>query len=306
MKNSYIKYLAALSILLSCWAVPLKAQPSFAYREDIIVTKEQTQKNIFALGSNVIVEGQIKENIIAIGGSISLGGTVKDSVVGIGATITLQSTAVVNGDVVCLGGILKKEPGCIIEGDTIYFKGSDAVLKFFKRGIFSINLIPLILIFKLITIFIWLLIAVVMAAIFPRQISFAAEQVRKSFWPVVGTGFLALLVFIGVTIFAAILCFILIGIPLLLFLVALGLVIKIFGRVVLFHFFGESLLRGFGRQKPAPLLAVILGLLIVSLIGFVPLLGFLFSFCLSVIGWGVVIRTKFGTTENWFRRKPAA
>jgi hypothetical protein len=24
---------------------------------------------------------------------------------------------------------------------------------------------------------------------------------------------------------------------------------------------------------------------------------------LSIIGWGVVIRTKFGTTENWLRRK---
>jgi hypothetical protein len=42
------------------------------------------------------------------------------------------------------------------------------------------------------------------------------------------------------------------------------------------------------------------------LIGFVPVFGFLFSFCLSIIGWGVVIRTKFGTTENAFQRRAKA
>jgi hypothetical protein len=36
---------------------------------------------------------------------------------------------------------------------------------------------------------------------------------------------------------------------------------------------------------------------------FHPFVGFLFSQVLNIIGWGVVIRTKFGTKENWFRKK---
>jgi hypothetical protein len=40
----------------------------------------------------------------------------------------------------------------------------------------------------------------------------------------------------------------------------------------------------------------------VSIIQFIPIVGFIFSFCLSIIGWGVIIRTKFGTTENIFKR----
>ena len=40
-----------------------------------------------------------------------------------------------------------------------------------------------------------------------------------------------------------------------------------------------------------------------KLIGFIPFFGFLFALVLNIIGWGVVIRTKFGTKENWFRKK---
>jgi hypothetical protein len=96
---------------------------------------------------------------------------------------------------------------------------------------------------------------------------------------------------------------VLIGIPFLLILAALGLAVKIFGQVALFYFFGESIGRSSNRRSPSPLAAVVIGLIIVSLIKFIPILGFLFSFCLSIIGWGVTIRTKFGTTENWLKRK---
>jgi hypothetical protein len=212
----------------------------------------------------------------------------------------------VKGDLVSIGGVLNKEPGCVVEGDTIYFKSSEIFSKFLRegfKGIFSLSLIPLILIIKLISLFIWFIIAIVVAALFPKQISFASAQIRKSFWPIFWTGLLSLTIFVGLIIISALFSIILIGIPFLLGLIMLGIVIKIFGRVILFYFFGESLARAFGRQKISPLLAVVLGLVLVGIVSFIPFIGFLFSFCLSIIGWGVVIRTKFGTSENWFRRK---
>ncbi len=41
-----------------------------------------------------------------------------------------------------------------------------------------------------------------------------------------------------------------------------------------------------------------------SLVGFIPFVGFLFTLVLSILGWGAVIRTKFGTTDVWIGRKP--
>ena len=43
-----------------------------------------------------------------------------------------------------------------------------------------------------------------------------------------------------------------------------------------------------------------------SAAGFVPVLGFFFGFVMNAVGWGVAIRTKFGSRENWFVKTPPA
>ena len=156
---------------------------------------------------------------------------------------------------------------------------------------------------KLIVFFIWFLLTLFIASVFPNQVSFASSQIKKSFGSVLGIGFLSIILFSMFVIFSALLSLILIGIPLLLFFIILGIVIQIFGRIVLFYFLGESLLKAFGKDRTSPLVFAIIGLVLVTAIRFVPALGFLVSLFLSLIGWGVIIKTKFGTTENWFRKR---
>jgi hypothetical protein len=111
----------------------------------------------------------------------------------------------------------------------------------------------------------------------------------------VGFGFLSIIVYTALMVFSVFLSFILIGIPVLIALIFLGIIIKIFGRVAVFCFFGDSLARAFGSKNPTAIGSVILGFVIVSFIGFIPILGSLFYLALSCLGWGSVIRTKFGT-----------
>jgi len=302
MKN---KIVLPVIFLLCFGFFPLQGQQNFVSKKDIFVAEGDIQKNVITLGGNILIEGEVKEDVVAFGGSITVKGRVRGSVVGIGSDINLEATAVVEGDVFSIGGVLEKEPGCVIEGDTVYFKTSEDISKFLKetfRSIFTISFVPIVLIMKLLQFFIWFIIAIVIAALLPRQISFASTQIRKSFWPVFGIGLLSITIYVGVVIFSALLCFLLIGIPLLLFFVILGIAIQIFGRVILFYFLGETLLKAFGASKKSSLVAVILGLVLVTIVRFIPIIGFLFSFCMSIIGWGVIIKTKFGTTENWFRR----
>jgi len=298
--------LPGLAFMLAATALPLCGQQSFTLKKDIMVAKDEVQENIFAMGGHVQVDGTIRQSVIMLGGTVTVSGQVNDALVGIGSHVTLTSSAVVKGDVVSLGGTLIKEPGCVIGGDTVYFKSSEIPGKFFKNGFlnfFTLSFVPFFLALRLIIIFVWFLLALIVVAVFPRQISLASSQIRTAFWPVFGTGILVLIVYTGLVILAALFSLLLIGIPILLALVALGVLIKIFGQVAIFHFFGDSLARAFGHRQATPLLAVSLGLLLVSFLKFIPILGFLFSFVLSVLGWGLVIRTKFGTTENWFRRK---
>jgi hypothetical protein len=299
------KFLCLAILFLFLGLLPLQGQ-GFVFKKDIIVEKGEIQDNVVSWGGEIRIEGEVTDSVINFGGTIIIEGEVGQTVVGFGSEIVLKSTARIEGDVLSLGGTLQKDPGAIIEGDTIYFSTSDEVAKFLKEGfvgVFGFSLIPLLLIFKLITLVIWFILAIILVAIFPKQISFASNQIRTSFWPIFGTGILSIIIFTGLIIFSVFLCFILIGIPILLALTAVGIVIKIFGRVVVFYFLGDWIFKAFGGKQASGLLAVLLGLLLFGLIGFIPIIGSLFSFALSIIGWGVVIRTKFGSVENWFKRK---
>jgi hypothetical protein len=292
-----------MMLVLAGAAYPLQRGQSISFGEAVSVAKGETQQGIVSFGGHVTVEGTVTESIIIFGGSVVLSGEVGDSLVGFGSNITLKSTASIKGDIASIGGTLTKEPGCVIEGDTVYFKGGEVLSRLFSGGLFSFPLIPIILVVKLIGFFVWLLIGLVMAGLFPRQLALASAHIRTSFWPVVGTGIVAVLLFGGLMVVFALLSIVLIGIPFLLLLGAIGLVVKIFGQVALFYFFGEGLGRSFNRPNLAPAAAVVLGLVVVSIVKFIPVVGFIFGFFLSVIGWGVAIRTRFGTRENWLKRK---
>jgi len=305
-KRSFLLVATLIIFVLLPLAGAQKIGDQISYRDKIVVSSGETRDNVVTFGSDVVIEGTVRKNVFAVGGTITVSGEVGDSVVGIGSRVTLKSTAVIKRDLVILfSAPPEKEAGFRVDGDTVFFKGSDISAKFFEKGFigfFSFAFLPIILIFKLVNMFVWFLLAIVVASLFPKQMTFAASKVRANFWPTLGTGLVAYVLFVFAVIVAAFLCFILIGIPILMALAIGGLVIKVFGKVALFYFFGESLSRAMHRPAVSPLGGALLGLLLVSLIGFIPFFGFLFNSVISILGWGAVLRTKFGTTENWFRR----
>lgn len=296
-------------VALATLAGPAEAQAEVSSGKDIHVAPGAIQDKVLSLGGNVVIEGAIREDVFVIGGSITIAGEVGQSVVGIGSRIIIKSTARIGEDLAALGGTLEKEPGCSIAGDTIYFQTREIGDKLFRdgvfKGVFSLTLIPVIVVIKLVIIFLWLIAAVLGAALFPKPIAYAAGEIRRSFWPVFGTGLVAIVVFTTFVIVAALLSVILIGIPIALALAIAGFIVKVFGRLAVLTFLGEASLRALGSKRINAMGAVLLGLLVFSLAGFVPVLGFLFSFVMNAVGWGVAIRTKFGTRENWFQKNPA-
>ncbi|MBN1272482.1 MAG: hypothetical protein JXB26_09440 [Candidatus Aminicenantes bacterium] len=312
--------LLSFSVILLI-SLPLFPQETASLSKDILIEADEVQKNVWSFGGNVLILGQVEESVVAFGGVVTVEGEVGELVFGFGSEIILKSTAVINGDLVALGGSVVKEPGCVVEGDTIYFETSKNLKNFFGKGLTGIPIFsPFLMAMKIIGVFIWLLLMLVVTGFLPKQVSFASEQIKKSFWPVTGVGLLGVIIFTGLILFSALLSIILIGIPILLALILVAIVLKIFGKVVLFYFFGEKIARILGIKKGTAFLFGILGFLLLSLIDFLPVfvsplsfwltvifsvLTSLFSFCLSIIGWGVALRTRFGTTENWFVKKKA-
>jgi hypothetical protein len=309
-----MKKILALTLLglvvLAPLAAPPAARAEISSRKEIRVAPGETQEEIISFGGHVLIEGKVLNDVVVIGGSITISGQVGQSVVGIGSHILVKSTASVTKDLAALGGTLEKEPGCAIGGDTIYFQTREISDRLFKEGhlfdgLFSLSIIPIIVVAKLVLIVLWLIVALMGAALLPKPIAFAAGEIRKRFWPDLGIGVLAIVVFTMLVFFAAMLSFILIGIPIALALAVGGFIVKVFGRLAVFYFLGESALRAFRSTNVTAMGAVLMGLLVFSLAGFVPVLGFLFTFVMNAVGWGVALRTKFGTRENWFEKRPA-
>jgi hypothetical protein len=297
-------------LLIAPLAAPPAARAEISSQKEIHIAPGETQEEIVSFGGHVLIEGKVRNDVVVIGGSITVSGEVGQSVVGIGSRIVVKSTATIGKDLAALGGTLEKEPGCAIGGDTIYFQTRELGDRLFKdghlfKGAFSLSLIPIIIVVKLVLIFLWLIVAVMGAALFPKPIAYAAGEMRKHFWPALGTGIVAILIFTLLVFFAAMLSFILVGIPIALALAVAGFIVKVFGRLAVFFLLGESALRAFRAQSVSAMGAVLMGLLIFSLAGFVPVLGFLFTFVMNAVGWGIAIRTKFGSRENWFVKKPA-
>jgi len=296
----------SFALLLTGFA-PLFGQGIFL-QKDIHVAADEIRETIISFGGTITVQGEVEKNVIAFGGKVVIEGKVGELVLGFGSEIELRPTAVIKGDVVCLGGKLLKEPETHIKGDVIYFELNDSkdIKRFFSDGLgglLGLSLMPFFLIIKLLSLFVWLIFALVLAGIFPRQITYASSQIRTRFGSVFGVGILSIMAFSVLVVFAAILSLILIGIPLFFALVILGYIIKVFGRIILFYFLGESLLKILGKEQAAPIPATLVGFLLVGFIGFIPIIGSLVTLVLSIIGWGVVILTKFGTRENWFKKK---
>jgi hypothetical protein len=302
----------ALFVLLAAapLAFPARAQAEIGSNKDIHVAPGEIQDKILSFGGNVFIEGAVREDVFVVGGSITISGEVGKSVVGIGSHVVIKATAKIGEDLAALGGTLEKEPGCSIVGDTIYFETRELGDKLFKdglfRSLFSLSLIPIIVVIKLVLIFLWLIAAAIGAALFPKPIAFAAGEIRKSFWPALGTGIVAILVFTMLVFFAALLSIVLIGIPIALALGVAGFLVKVFGRLAVFYFLGEGLLKALGSKRIGAMGAVVTGLLVFSLATFVPVLGFFFGFVMNAVGWGIAIRTKFGLRENWFVKTPPA
>jgi len=276
-----------------------------SYRDAIVVLPDETRDNVVSFGGDIDVQGKVRKSVLAFGGSITISGEVGEAVVGFGARITLKETAVVKGDLVILGGSIEKAAGSRVDGDTVNFKSSELFTRIFGegfKGFFALSFWPIILIFKLVNFIVWLLLAVIVSSTLSKRVTFASDQVRKAFWPTFGVGLAAQFLFGFALAIGVILCLVLIGIPIVMSLGMGAIVVKIFGRVVLLFLIGESLSRAFHKQTITPAGAAVLGTFIVGFVSFIPFLGFLFTGVLGIIGWGAAIRTKFGTTENWFAR----
>jgi len=245
----------------------------------------------------------IDGDVVAILGDLKIDGVVRGNAIAVLGDIELDNT--VYGDVVAVLGRLTKGPNAKILGQTIETNnpgnirvpdinlGNNWAWHGFGWGMRFFNLVVL---FGL---------AALTLALLPGQVrgmsaALAGDAGRKLLIGFVTVLLIPALLFIS---FVSI-----IGIPLLPVIILVLVTAKFIGYVAVALYVGGRIKNTAGMNSNV-FLELALGILSLWLVRQVPFLGGLSALLVTMFAFGLVIDTKFGTNNPWFRRreaKPAA
>ncbi len=251
-----------------------------------------TGKTVVRFQDYTLAQGQTVRSVVVIRGNAIIGGTVARSVVVVDGTATIESTAVIGADlaaqdssIVVVGGRLITEPGATIHGKTVRVAGFG--LGGLLQGAASAAVVrPIGIIVGWWQLLFLPIVALVVAALFPRAVTRVSDRVHAKFWPSFGWGVAGLLVS-GVLL--AILAITIIG---LILVVPAGLALP---AVLLFCFVGAAALVGrlvlssSPRYRDNVLVAAVVGAALVSLASLVPVIGGLAVLVATLAGFGAAL-----------------
>lgn len=247
-----------------------------------------------AIFDDVTVLGEVQGNVVAVGGDIRIEGRVAGDVVGVGGRISLSDTAEVNGNVTVVGAGLDRAAGARISGSinnigigdflrhpNVHMSGwhwfgfaNPIGYLIYLLGLFALTLLTV--------------------SLFPAHVGNVADYMEKDWGRSALVGLLTLLLIAPVTVLVAITV---IGIPLAAVLWAGFFLAKMLGYVAMVSLLGNRITNSIEISNNMSRLA--LGVLILGLIRYVPLLGALASFVVTAVTLGAVVDTKFGTNRPW-------
>lgn|GEM_PF-741155 len=276
-----------------------------------VIVNGRMRGNALSMGGPVRVSGLVDGDVASMGGPVEISGEVTGDIASLGGNITLLSTATVGGDIASLGGRIEKGGGVMLKG-----KVSDMDLRLLRRMLPGFThgrwhsdgvpftgamLLGLMMFSALAT---GLLVVVLPAVFFPKNVETAACAISADFWKAAGVGTLVVLgIFPGLLgLLISIIGIPLVPLALLLLACAGALGVCAFSSLLCDRFFA-----GIKRRGPQSLAAkVCVGyLLVAAMIQFgrlLPLIGwilFLAGFAVAafglLVGLGAAFITRMGT-----------
>jgi hypothetical protein len=250
--------------------------------------------DIVRFGENVIVgEKQVVKDATAFGGSITVlrEGRVTGDAAAFGGNVILEEKARVDGDVVAFGGAVIQAEGATIGGDIITgLRDGRGGMEFLRRwGIVGILVISLVFYaFVMVAIAaLGILLLLLIPNFLQSMVAIINRYALKSaLW---GLGSIVAVIFLS-----ALLAGSLIG-SLLIPIVNLAVLIGgILGAISTSLLIGQKILTTSTRH---PIQQFLIGLLLLGLISWIPIVGGLLFFAVTIFGCGAILVWKFGKVQ---------
>ncbi|MGB9839252.1 polymer-forming cytoskeletal protein [Thermovenabulum sp.] len=231
---------------------------------------------------NVIVEGKVLKDAVAIMGDVVVRGRVDGDAVAIGGKVTIEPTGTVLGNTneISLGNSIN-EIFRNLHKNNIYF-GPGFAGSFYTNQLFF---------FKIMRLLGLLTLGIIVLAFFPNILGNIVESVDKS----IGYNFLlglAGLIITPIVIFLLVLS--IIGIPLIPMVIIFISTAYFFGYIGICIFLGRKI-NEYIRANKNLFVEFIFGALVIWLLQYVPIAGFLINLFVFLLSIGLAIKTRFGT-----------
>jgi hypothetical protein len=259
------------------------------------------EREVIAIGRDVVVGGEARSHVAAIGGSVRVEGSVAGDVIVLDGDVDLAASSTVGGDVFVVGGTLVAAPEASIGGRSAAYPTAPAVwLTLLEGPALGLSATaPAVLATKLALLAFWALVLLGACAFRGAALRATAREIRGQPFRSFFVGLAGVFALGLTTVFLSAVAAWLVGAPLLLLLLALSLAFKLWGMAAVFAALGGWLLDRLGRRRAVVLHAAGAGLVALGLVKFLPWIGTLGWTLATLIGVGATLITKFGREEPW-------
>ena len=258
-------------LLLLAWGVGAgEARDLVKFGRNVIVTQGMKVHDAIAIGGQVTVEGEVERNVVAVAGSV-----------------LLDSSAVVGGDVISVGGIIEKEEGARVQGDQV-----EVALPGFSSFIMSLSQGDwrgLSWVFRLIFLIAsigFMALALMVVLLIPRPIGIISAAIEHNTLKMAGWGLLGIFLIVPVAILLAVSIIGIVLIPVEIIFVVCALLM---GYIAVAQLLGKRITFLLKKPNQPMFWETLWGLIVLWAIGWIPVLGGLIKSVAGLLGLGGVI-----------------
>ena len=264
------------------------------FGRDAVLKKGETAEAVVVIGGSARVEGKVRAAVVTIGGDADISGEVGDAAVAVMGSVKLAPTAKVRGDAVSVGGSVDVAEGASVGGHTqeVNFGGWQLpklhwLQQWLRECVFKGRPLAPSVGWLWIVTGVYLLVYLLVAVAFPGAVQSCVQRLTEQPATTFLTGLLTKLLVPFVLGLLLITGIGIIGVP---FLVAAVVLAKVFGKVALFMYLGQQLARAVKPEAALkPLLALLLGWLLITLLYMVWYLGFFTMILVDIWALGVAV-----------------
>ena len=271
----------------------VRRNAALAGQELVVMPDVRIGRDLHAAGQSVELAGRVGRRASLAAQAVTVRGQIGEDLSCDVERLALTATARVARDLIYRSRYAATvEPGARVGGRTEHLPPLQRGRRAHWRGWGFGGFLFMLMVFVA---------GVVGLAVLPRLVGSAADAMTSRPWWNLLLGFIALVV---VPIGFLIVCLTVIGIPLAMLVLALWGAALAFSGVPVGIFLGRWIMARFGARAISPYLALLIGLVVLTVVGLIPYLGGLIKFATILFGLGVYTRA-IGGLLGEMRKQPA-